>query len=116
MRAMSPLSPTVKKRRLAATGECERAGGKLATRVKRPISASQASDSGTNLNTKLDITRLSGHQGSSGPMEVGPAAAVSSVATVQTRPVVMRPAKINRDKALSAEVEPEKTLLSHRDP
>lgn len=49
-------------------------------------------------------------------MEVDPAAAVSSVVTVQTRPSVMRPAKIKRGKALSAEVEPETTLLSHRDP
>lgn len=49
-------------------------------------------------------------------MEVDTAAAVSSVATVQIRLVVMRPAKIKRGKALSAEVEPEKTLLSHRDP
>ena len=50
-------------------------------------------------------------------MEVDPAAAVSSVATVQIRPVLMmRPAGTNRGKAFSAEVEPEKTLLSHRDP
>lgn len=112
MRGMQPSLPLEKRGCLPYA--IPKADNSLTIRVKRRISASHVIGSGLNLNTKLDITRLSGHDGSSGPMGVDPAAPVSSVATIC--PLVMRPSKGNRGRALSAEAGPETSPLSHMDP
>lgn len=68
----------------------------------------------TLIQSLLDNTRLSDHVESPAPVDVDPASAVSSVATL--RPLVMRPAKGNGGRTLSTEFEPETMLLSPREP